>query len=67
MKYEVDIPIAGFIYVEVEAESKKEAIELAMNMEWNDDDIQELDKYEKLVEGNVCYTYHSKATAREIE
>jgi hypothetical protein len=67
MKYEVDIPIVGFMYVEVEAGSKEEAIELAMNMEWKDDDIQELDKYEKLVEGNVCYTYHSKVTAREIK
>jgi hypothetical protein len=66
-KYGVEIPIAGYVYIEVEAENKEEAIEIALETEWSNDDIEELDTYNKLVEGNVCYTYHTRATAREIK
>lgn len=62
-KYGVEIPIAGYIYFEVEASSKEEAAEKALQMSWTDEDIQELDSYERLVSGNVAhitrYTVHA--------
>jgi len=61
-KYGVSIPIAGYIYKEVEANSKEEAKEKAMSESFEDDEIMELDTYDKLVEGNVCYTYHTSVS-----
>lgn len=74
MKYKhyVCIPIAGYISVEVETDSpsEKEAIKEALAVEWGDCTFEignekietgELEQFEKLVEGNVCYTYHTRA------
>lgn len=66
-KYGVSIPIAGYVYKEIEAESKEEALEKAFDEGYKDDEIVELDMYDALVEGNVCYTYHTKADVEEIE
>lgn len=66
-KFVVNIPIAGYVYKEVEAESKEEALEKAFDEGYKDDEIAELDMYDVLVEGNVCYTYHTKAYVEEIE
>lgn len=66
-KYGVSIPVAGYVYKEVEAESKEEALEKAFDEGYKDDEIAELDMYDVLVEGNVCYTYHTKVEVEEIE
>ena len=66
-KYGVSIPIAGYVYKEVEAETKEEALEKAFDEGYKDDEIAELDMYDVLVEGNVCYTYHTKVEVEEIE
>ena len=66
-KYGVSIPIAGYVYKEVEAESKEEALEKAFDEGYKDDEIAELDMYDVLVEGSVCYTYHTKVEVEEIE
>ncbi len=66
-KYGVSIPIAGYIYKEVEADSKEEALEKAFDEGYKDDEIAELDMYDVLVEGNVCYTYQTKTYVEEIE
>ena len=66
-KYGVSIPIAGYVYKEVEAESKEEALEKAFDEGYKDDEIAELDMYDVLVEGSVCYTYHTKAEVEEID
>lgn len=66
-KYGVSIPIAGYVYKEIEAESKEEALEKAFDEGYKDDEIAELDMYDVLVEGNVCYTYNTKAYVEEIE
>lgn len=66
-KFAVSIPIAGYVYKEVEAESKEEALEKAFDEGYKDDEIAELDMYDVLVKGNVCYTYHTKAYVEEIE
>lgn len=65
-KYAVCIPIAGYIYKEVEAENDGEAIDMVFN-DWNDEDIAELEAFDVLVEGNVCYSYHTRATVDLIE
>ena len=66
-KYGVSIPVSGYVYKEVEAESKEEALEKAFDEGYKDDEIAELDMYDVLVEGNVCYTYHTKVEVEEIE
>ena len=66
-KYGVSIPVAGYVYKEVEAESKEEALEKAFDEGYKDDEIAELDMYDVLVEGNVCYTYHTEVEVEEIE
>lgn len=66
-KYGVSIPVAGYVYKEVEAESKEEALEKVYDEGYKDDEIAELDMYDVLVEGNVCYTYHTKVEVEEIE
>lgn len=66
-KYGVSIPVAGYVYKEVEAESKEEALEKAFDEGYKDDEIAELDMYDVLVEGSVCYTYHTKVEVEEIE
>ena len=78
MKYKhyVDIPIAGYISVEVETDSpsEKEAIQEALAADWGNCTFEignekielcEIEQYEKLVEGNVCYTYHYDAEVTE--
>ena len=66
-KYRVSIPIAGYVYKEVEAESKEKALEKAFDEGYKDDEIAELDMYDVLVEGSVCYTYRTKAEVEEID
>lgn len=66
-KYGVTVPIAGYIYKEIEANSKGEAIEKVMEEGFEDEDVEELEMYDKLVEGNICYTYQTKAAAKEIK
>jgi hypothetical protein len=66
-KYRVDLPIAGYISLEVDAENEDDAIEKALDSEWTHDDIQELDAYKRLVQGNVCYTWHTRAEAEIID
>ena len=40
-KYGVSIPIAGYVYKEVEAESKEEALEKVFDEGYKDDEIAE--------------------------
>lgn len=65
-KYGVSLPIAGTIYLEVEADSKKEAIARALQVEWQDEDISELDTYEHLCTGNVIHVSGSDASAEKL-
>ncbi|WP_291566721.1 MULTISPECIES: hypothetical protein [unclassified Clostridium] len=66
-KYGVYVPVAGYIYKEVEAESKEEALDKVFDEGYEDDDIQEMDMYDIVVEGNVCHLNTSRAYAEEIE
>lgn len=49
------IPITGYIYKEVEAETENEAIEIAFEQGYTLSNIQETDMHEKVCRGNVFY------------
>lgn len=66
-KYGVTIPVAGYVYKEIEAESENDALEMAFDEGFEDDEVNELEMYEKLMEGNICYIYNTRAYAEEIE
>ncbi|MBN3351902.1 hypothetical protein CF086_16525 [Clostridium botulinum] len=66
-KYSVYVPVAGYIYKEVEAENEEEALDKVFDEGYEDDDIQEMDMYDKIAEGNVCYLNTSHAYAEEID
>ena len=53
--------------IEVEAENAEDAIEKAFDIGYTNEDIQEMEMFERLVEGNVCHAYCTRATAEEIE
>ena len=75
-KYNVTLPIAGTVHMEIEADSEEEAIEKAIDTEWGIGDISspeapielvELDLYDKLVEGNCVNVTTHEAEAEEID
>jgi len=66
-KYGVSVPIAGYVYIEVEAETEDEAIDKALDDAYKDEDIVEIEMYRYLLEGNVCNTYCTEASAEEIK
>lgn len=73
-KYIVNLPLVGEVSVEVEAESKKDAIEKALDnftfigdIEVKDGYLESLDPMRKLVEGNFFHGPISEAYAEEIE
>ena len=61
-KYGVSIPVTGYIYVEVDADSEEEAENLALNMDLTIDSIESWSPCRSVVQGNVC-----SAELREIE
>lgn len=61
-RYTVEVPIVAVCYVEVEAESEKEAIDLAFQSdELNLENVKEWDAYRTIVEGNCLYTNYNRA------
>lgn len=65
-KYQVTIPVAGHVTVTVSANNKKEAIDKALGLVDISDKgiIEELQTYEKLVEGNIVHVSQYETTAR---
>jgi len=66
-KYGVELPIAGWIYLEINAGSEEDAIEKALETPWEDDDVQELCTYKKLMTGNVIHVSKSQVSVRKID
>jgi len=52
-KYGITIPIAGFVWLEVEADDEDHAKELAFDHQFEPKDIQEWNLYESFDKGNV--------------
>lgn len=67
-KYNVVIPIAGIICIEVDAENEEEALQKGFNSEeLTLDNVAKWDAYEKIVEGNCLHVNVNEAYAEEIE
>lgn len=66
-KYEVIIPVAGAMMKFIEAPTPEEAIRIALTSGIVEEDIQELDVYENLFEGNVCHLTTIEASAEEVD
>lgn len=66
-KFACTLPVVGIAYVEVEAETKEEAVELALMSEWQDLEIMEECVVDKVCQGNVNYHPCTKAYAQKIE
>lgn len=64
MKYGVTIPISGIAYVEVEANSRQEAIDKAFD---EDLGILEWEAHHIIAQGNVFHGHTNQVSAEEIE
>ena len=62
-EYEVLLPVAGSVIVTVEADSPEEAVDLA-HISWGLDDIETLESFNYIVEGNVL---HAPYNSPEVE
>lgn len=66
-KYLVNLPITGYISIEVEAKNEEMAIDKAFESEeCNLDNLIEWEACESVCEGNVCYAILTDAEAEEI-
>lgn len=71
-KYRVIMPIAGSVFLEVDAKDKESALnnfyEIISTMTNGDiDDCLEWDFYEQIVSGNVCHLYTNEVDISEIK
>jgi hypothetical protein len=66
--WNVAVPLSGVIYVTVEAENEKDAIEKALQSDdLKLDNVEEWNASRYLVQGNVFYGVLSEANAEEEE
>jgi hypothetical protein len=71
--WQVTLPVAGYVIVEVEAETEAEAISKALDTaEFDMTDSEtttchEFEAHEKLFEGNVSYVWTTKASAELLD
>lgn len=61
-RYIVEVPIVAVCCVDVEAESEKEAIDLAFKSDkLNLENVEEWEAHRIIAEGNYLHTYHNRA------
>jgi hypothetical protein len=66
-RYSVDVPISGYINIEVEADTEEDAIRTALESDdLKIDNVVEWEAHEKICEGNVCNAIFWEAEATEI-
>lgn len=66
--YTVRIPVTGSIVVaDVDADSEKEAIEVAIDREFSNTDIEEFETHEKVMDGPICNAVLQEAIAEDNE
>jgi hypothetical protein len=63
--YSVTMPLVGSITVVVEAENEQAAKEAALLVDFDVDNVDELETMEKICEGNVLYAPCSEITVQE--
>jgi hypothetical protein len=54
-KYSVLVPFTGSMLVQVEADNPEEAKEAAFAVDFDIDNVHELEMHERVVQGNVFY------------
>lgn len=74
-EFQITKPIAGHVSITVEAENEQEALEKFdeeffdekySNLLQNPNIEYEWDIYDKLVEGNVCYTHYTETDITDL-
>ena len=65
-KFGVTIPLTGYVYVELEAESEEEAVAKGMAEDFSVVDIEDWETVEQVCQGNICYAMENKAYAEEL-
>lgn len=65
--WSVELPISGKLILEVEANTKAEAIDKALEGDYSENDIEEWSAEKYLVRGNVFYGVLSEANAELID
>jgi hypothetical protein len=65
-RWSVQIPVSGYVEVEVEASSKDEAIDVGMQQEVGSEDIVEWETLRHVTQGNVFYGVLAEADAQEV-
>jgi len=63
--FEVTLPVHGIIYMTVEAESEREAIDLALET-YTEQDLNEWSAVESFGRGNVNYVSPTEAIAEKV-
>ena len=66
-KYNVMLPITGYVVVEINAASEKVAIAAALEKDFDIEQIEEWEVHEQVEEGNVSYGSLSRACAELVE
>lgn len=67
MTYTVCMPIVGYAYTEVEADSPEQAIELGMLTPWDELDIAECFVTDRVTTGNVLHHPVNEAYAEKAK
>lgn len=62
-QYQVIVPVCGYVSHNVEADTEESAIALALDEDFDITDVQDLNQYEKICEGNVILVEYSEAEA----
>ena len=64
--YTVKIPITGYVSALIDADDEDEALEKAMNCDYDYTDIEEWDITETIVQGRVFYGFLNNADVKEV-
>lgn len=65
--YSVKVPITGYLYVDVEAESEKEAIAAALEADTKLQDVEEWSVHEHITQGHFFYGLLNSANASKVD
>lgn len=65
--YTVQLPIAGYVSVDVQCGEDEDPIEVALCSDFGTDDIAEWEAYRTLSSGNVLYAPVREATFEQLE
>jgi len=65
-KFNVTMPVCGVVFKTVEAETEQEAIDKVYDGGFKLEEIEEVEMYDKINKGNVCYVTNSSVDVEEV-